>query len=121
MRSIIHGNRINGDGYAEIIVGGGPGGGPRIYALSGLGLIQGRMDQVSNFFAGPTDIRSGVRPIVKDLDGDNQADLVVSFGEGEARQVIGYLGKTIQSDGAPSQAFSVNSLPSGIVRGIFVG
>src|SRR5205823_10315238 len=52
---------LDGDGFADLIFGGGPGGGPRVYALSGQDLIAGRTVVRANFFAGNTDDRGGVR------------------------------------------------------------
>jgi hypothetical protein len=50
---------LNSDGYAEVIAGGGPGGGPRVFALSGKGLLSGRQEVRANYFAGDTNNRGG--------------------------------------------------------------
>src|SRR5262249_27902582 len=76
---------LKGDGSADLIVGGGPGGGPRVLALSSQDLLSGRADHsqtLANFFAGNVENRGGVRVAVKDLDGDAKADLVVGDGTG---------------------------------------
>ena len=65
-----------------MIAGGGPGGGPRVFALSGQDLLAGTQTQLANFFAGDTENRGGIRLAVKDLDGDARADLVVGAGTG---------------------------------------
>src|SRR5205814_845522 len=67
---------LDGDGFAEVIAGGGPGGGPRVRALSGKALLGNQQTPLADFFAGDAANRGGVRLAVKDLDGDNKADLL---------------------------------------------
>lgn len=105
---------LNGDGFAEVIAGGGPGGGPRVFALDGLSLLGSTQIPVANFFAGNPDDRGGVRVSVKDLDGDDRADLVT--GQGTGSQVNGYLGNSIAT--TPTPLFSFVALES---NGAFVG
>src|SRR5262249_22592602 len=58
---------VDGDGFADLIFGGGPGGAPRVYGLSGALVSSGDMNAaygapVANFFVnGNTSDRSGVR------------------------------------------------------------
>ena len=111
---------INGDGFSEVIVGGGPGGGPRILAINGSNLLNNVITTDADFFADNVDNRSGVRIAVKDLDGDKRADLVVGSGEGAGSRVTGYLGRNIPAAGTPSGAFSYDAFP-GFTGGIFVG
>jgi hypothetical protein len=74
---------IDGDGYADVIGGGGPGGAPRVFALSGHDLVTaGTFTPLANFYAGPADLRGGIRVAAKDLDGDGLADLVTGSGDG---------------------------------------
>src|SRR5262249_9509516 len=77
---------VNGDGFADVIAGGGPGGGPRVLALSGKDLINRNIGPthaqvLANFFAGNINNRGGIRVAAKNLDGDNLADLVVRDGD----------------------------------------
>jgi hypothetical protein len=111
---------LNGDGFGDLIAGAGPGGGPRVLALDGVDLLAGQADQsqiLGNFFAGNPNNRSGVRVAVKNLDGDNRADLVV--GDASGSQVTGYLGINF-TGGEPAQQFGFESFP-GFAGGVFVG
>src|SRR5207248_902900 len=87
---------LNGDGFADVIAGGGPGGAPRVFALSGQALTQSRSQvQLANFFAGNTDERGGVRLAAANLDGDDRADIIAGSGEGGGTTVVGYFGKNV--------------------------
>ena len=103
---------IDGDGKAELIAGGGPGGGPRVLALSGADLLAGLADksrQVSNFFAGDSLSRNGVRVSAKDFDRDGRADLVVAAGTGTTELVKGYNGRTLSQGGTPASLFELDA------------
>ncbi len=111
---------LNGDGFADIIAGGGPGGGPRVLALSGKDLLQGNAVQLANFFAGDVNSRGGIRVSVKNLDGDAKADLVVGAGDNAGSTITGYLGTNILPNGTPPDQFSFDAFP-GYGGGVFVG
>ncbi len=111
---------IDGDGYADVIGGGGPGGGPRVLALSGKDLMQGNSVEIANFFAGNADNRGGIRVVARDLDGDAKADLVVGDGTGAGTNVTAFLGKNISANGTPTDQFSFEAYPS-YVGGVYVG
>ncbi|WP_232056351.1 Ig-like domain-containing protein [Tuwongella immobilis] len=116
----VTGGDLDGDGFAEIIVGGGPGGGPRVFAVSGRELVQNQQSvEIANFFAGNVDSRGGIRVAVKDLDGDSLADLVVGSGLNAGSDVTGYLGETITQSDPP--LFWVTSAFPGSNNGVFVG
>jgi hypothetical protein len=113
---------MNGDGKADLIVGGGPGGGPRVLALSGAGLMAGQADQspaLANFFAGDPNNRGGVHVAAKNLDGDNLADLVVGGGPSGGDEVFSYLGSTFVNGVAPTH-FAFPAF-GGFPGGVFVG
>jgi hypothetical protein len=110
---------LDGDGKAEVIAGGGPGGGPRVTAFSGQALLGNVYDMRANFFGGNPDNRGGIRLAVKNLDNDNRADIVVGSGEGAPTRVTGYLGKDIQPAGTPPAVYDFD--PFGNSGGVFVG
>jgi len=113
---------INGDGYGDLIGGGGPGGGPRVLALSGVDVIAskgGDSAVVANFFAGNEANRGGVRVSAKNLDGDLFADLVVGDGSGAGSRVTGYSGAALKG-GSTTPAFAFDAF-AGSLGGVFVG
>ncbi len=109
---------LDGDGYAEVIAGGSPGGGPRVTAYSGKALLGNSRDALANFFSGDDAGRSGIRLAVKNLDGDDRADLVVGAGTG--RRVTAYRGQDIARGGTPPAALGLDAF-DGPANGVFVG
>ena len=69
---------LNGDGFAEIIVGAGIGSAPRIAAFNGRELLKGRMSFVASFYAGDPNSHAGVRVAAADLDGDGRDDIIAA-------------------------------------------
>ena len=57
---------------------------------------------------------------VKDLDGDNRADLVIGSGEGAGTHVTAYYGKNISPTGTPPSAFDFDAFTR-FNGGVFVG
>jgi hypothetical protein len=66
---------VDGDGYADLIFGGGPGGGPRVLAISGKDILTGVPTVLANFFAGDPNNRSGVQVGAADANGDGRAEI----------------------------------------------
>jgi hypothetical protein len=86
----VAGGDINGDGFAEVAVGGGPGGGPRITAFDGKSLTAGgagTLNAVVNFFAFPEQSRNGVRVALRDIDGDGNKDILAGLGVGDQSRI----------------------------------
>ncbi|MGL4423899.1 MAG: FG-GAP-like repeat-containing protein, partial [Gemmataceae bacterium] len=115
----------NGDGFADLICGGGPGGGPRVLVFDGANLLRNQQVNLANFFGGDPNGRGGIRVTVKDLDGDNRADIVT--GGGPATQenpptskVTAYLGKNIATAGTPTATLDFEPF-SAFRGGVFVG
>jgi len=73
---------LNRDGFSEIVVGAGAGGGPFVRIFSGEGrLLSG------GFFAYDPRFRGGVRVAVGDVDDDGQAEIVTGPGIGGGPQI----------------------------------
>jgi surface-anchored protein len=116
---------VTGDGRADLIFGGGPGGGPRVRVIDGLQIMLAAdvltslddllTGQVASFFAGPESDREGVRVSALDATGDGRPDVVT--GSATRPTVAVFDLKTF--DGTdPTDAFD----PLGdILGGIFVG
>ena len=112
---------VNGDGYADLIAGGGPGGGPRVTVVDGKSLLAGQgPTPIANFYAGDPNNRGGVRVAVKSINGDNKADLVVGAGDGDGSRVTGYLATDILSSTQPPSAFAFDAFDN-VTNGVYVG
>jgi uncharacterized delta-60 repeat protein len=119
---------VTGDGFADLAFGGGPGGAPRVFILSGAVVSAGNMAgaqaaPVANFFvAGNTSDRGGVRLAVTDVDRDNKADVVTGSGEGAPGLVRVYPGANFTT---PAEPGAFQSLPvfggNVLAGGVFVG
>jgi hypothetical protein len=119
---------LDGDGAAELIFGGGPGGAPRVFALPGSRIAAGDIGgayaaPVANFFvAGNTADRGGVRVGAADADADGRADLLAGSGAGGPARVRVYLGKDIAGPAEPGafqdlQPFGGAALADGVYVG----
>ena len=119
---------VDGDGFAELVFGGGPGGAPRVFALGGALLSAGNVAgaqaaPVANFFVAGNDAdRGGVRVAVADLDGDHRADVLAGSGENRAAGLRAYRGSNVTGAGEPA-TFQDVSLFGGLALtgGVFVG
>ena len=75
----------NGDGFADLILGAGQGGSPRVGVYDGsLLAAQGTPVLISSFFAGDPNSRSGARIAAADLAGTGKDDIISSSGSGVA-------------------------------------
>ncbi|MFO0937238.1 MAG: FG-GAP-like repeat-containing protein [Gemmataceae bacterium] len=112
---------INGDGFADLIVGGGPGGGPRVEAFSGKDLVQsaGKQTVLVNYFAGDTNSRGGVRIASRLITGDGLADIIAGPGDGSTNVVGMYAGSSLMG-GSSTPGITITPFGS-IVDGVYVG
>jgi hypothetical protein len=80
---------VNRDGFADVIVGPGEGGGPRVTLYDGKSFGPGRDPRliVNDFLVFDADLRSGLNLTAGDVDGDGHADIVAGAGVGGAPRV----------------------------------
>jgi hypothetical protein len=118
----------NGDGFGDLIAGGGPGGGPRVLVLSGKFLAAGDVTgayaaPLANFFFGDETNRGGVRvaAVNPDPDRDPRAEVTVGSGEGVPSRVRVYPGKNIAPGGEPAGSQDLDPFGATLPGGVFVG
>jgi hypothetical protein len=100
---------VNGDGLADIVVGAGPGGGPRVAAFAvpdAQAGSAGQVNRLADFFVGNPAYRGGARVAVTRLDEEADADLLVGTGG----RVAAYSGASL-AGGTPSLAFELDPFP----------
>ena len=73
---------LNGDGFAEIITGAGPGGGPHVKVFNGETL-----QEHASFPAYGTEFNGGVRVAVGDVNGDGSPEILTGAGPGAGPHV----------------------------------
>src|SRR5438477_54410 len=68
---------VDADGFADIVVGAGAGGGPHVQVVSGA-----TGAGLASFFAYSTAFTGGVQVAAGDIDGDGKADIITGAGAG---------------------------------------
>ena len=107
---------VDGDGFAEVILGAGEGGAPRVEIYSGQSLSTGGGPvSIGSFFAGDPNSRSGARVAASDLEMDGQFELLAAGGPGTFPVAYIYDPAT----GTLRDAFT--AFPGPYFGGVFVG
>jgi hypothetical protein len=81
---------VNGDQFADVICGAGPGGGPNITVLSG---HDNARSLLLNFFAYDPGFTAGIYVAGGDANGDSRADIFVGAGRGGGPNVAAFDGR----------------------------
>ena len=79
---------INGDGYADVVVAAGYGGGPRVAAWDGKSVAAGNPTKLFNdFYVFDSSLRNGAYVAVGDVNGDGFGDIIAGAGPGGGPRV----------------------------------
>jgi subtilisin-like proprotein convertase family protein len=91
---------VNGDGFADVVVSAGFGGGPRISIYDGAALLRNQfLNVVGDFFLFEPALRNGAYVAVGDVNGDGLADLIGGAGPGGGPRVMVLDSATLLSRG----------------------
>ena len=106
---------INGDGFDDVIVGAGAGGGSHVKVISGLSLIAGPRIELASFFAFDAGFVGGISVGAGDINSDGRSDVIVGSGVGTTSHVKVFDGRTIA---ARTELASYFAFDAGFVGGI---
>jgi hypothetical protein len=109
---------LDGDGRADVIVGAGSGGAPRVTAFRGAGLLNGEQSILANFFAGDAADRDGIRVAARDVNADGQPDLLT--GSATDGRVAVYAGRDLLHKDNPPTWLTLD-LAGPLTDGVYVG
>ena len=94
---------VNRDGVEDIIVGTGPGGGPRVRVFDGSTLATGGTPAgLADFFAYEDTFRGGVQVSAGDVNGDGYIDIITGVGVGGGPRVRAFAGGPAGVGGTPN-------------------
>lgn len=113
---------INADGFGDLIVVAGPGGGPRVAIFDGR-TLSGDVDPtrlVKDFFAFDPNLTDGAYAASGDVNGDNFDDLVFGAGSGGSPRVVVFDGQTLFTANALNPLASFFTGPESSTAGVRV-
>jgi hypothetical protein len=112
---------MTGDGKADLVVGAGPGGAPRVFVIYGEFLSSGLRQPFTTFFDGDVDARGGVTVAVRDVDGDGKPDLITGSGPGSTTVRVYRGGELRAVRGQPKVYLTLTAFDSSVTGGLYVG
>ncbi len=113
---------LNGDTFSDVIVGAGPGGGPRVFAIDGKSLTETATQvQLANFFAGEPENRGGIRVAARDVDNDGFDEIITGAGENNGSEVNIFAGLDLPVNGLPDVLATFDAFEATFTGGVFVG
>ena len=110
---------VNADGFDDIIVGAGPGAGPRVQVFDGKTLTAANQTQIASFNAFDAGFVSGISVASGDINGDGFDDIIVGAGAGAGPHVKVFDGRTLLA-GATFEIASFFAFDPGFVSGVNV-
>ncbi|MFO0849683.1 MAG: FG-GAP-like repeat-containing protein [Gemmataceae bacterium] len=124
--AFVTGGDVSGDGFCDLVIGAGPGGGPRVRVVDGKAVMaQGTtaalQNQIADFFAGDTSSRAGVRVGVTNRRNDGVMDTVVSGGFGAGPRVNIYPAGGLPGTPSATPPTTVDPFDPTSSFGVFVG
>ncbi len=105
---------VNGDGFADVVVGADKGGGPQVRVFDGTDGLAGALKVSHHFYAFRSSYAGGVRVAVGDVNGDGVPDIVCGAGPGAGPLVKVFDGFSLR----PMEAF--HAFRSSFTGGVFV-
>jgi uncharacterized delta-60 repeat protein len=91
---------VDADGFADVVIAAGFGGGPRVAVFDGATVFTTRDKLINDFFAFEDVLRNGVYVTVGDINGDGFGDLIFGAGPGGSPRLLAVSGQQLLTAGA---------------------